>query len=173
MPKEVRYLLFSNEELYQALLNDLRARSQPLPRGFLKNIVLGKAENIDVTLIYVTDKGAEMPIHFENQEVLRSLIVYCGHRNIPLSAKAVKTIEIKDGMVGLLCTLNFSRDQITASGDKLSYQDRHSEILKAAVTSVASNPAAKSAAASPAAKSAAPSPAAKSVAPNPPVKSAN
>jgi hypothetical protein len=138
MPKEVRYLLFSNEELYQALVNDLRARSYPLPRGFLKNIVLGKGETIDVTLIYVTDKGAEMPIVFENQEVLRSLIVYCGHRNIPLSAKAVKTIEIKDGMIGLLCALNFNRDQITASGDKLKYQDQHSDSLKAAAKNAAS-----------------------------------
>lgn len=145
MPKEVRYLLFSNEELYQALVNDLRARSYPLPRGFLKNIVLGKDENIDVTLIYVTDKGSEMPIRFENQDVLRSLIVYCGQRNIPLSAKAVKNLEIKDGMVGLLCTLNFNRDQIAASGDKLSYQDRHSDSLKTATKNAASAAAAKSA----------------------------
>jgi hypothetical protein len=144
MPKEVRYLLFSNEELYQALVNDLRARSYPLPRGFLKNIVLGKGETIEVTLIYVTDKGAEMPIVFENQEVLRSLIVYCGHRNIPLSAKAVKTIEIKDGMIGLLCALNFNRDQITASGDKLKYQDQHSDSLKAAAKSAAATPSVKS-----------------------------
>ncbi len=145
MPKEVRYLLFSNEELYQALVNDLRARSYPLPRGFLKNIVLGKDENIDVTLIYVTDKGSEMPIRFENQDVLRSLIVYCGQRNIPLSAKAVKNLEIKDGMVGLLCTLNFNRDQIAASGDKLSYQDRHSDSLKTATKNAASAAAVKSA----------------------------
>jgi hypothetical protein len=144
MPKEVRYLLFSNEELYQALVNDLRARSYPLPRGFLKNIVLGKDEKLDVTLVYVPDKGAEMPIRFENQEVLRSLIVYCGHRNIPLSARAVKNLEIKDGMVGLLCTLNFNRDQIAASGDKLSYQDQHSDSLKAAAKSAASSTAAKS-----------------------------
>jgi hypothetical protein len=144
MPKEVRYLLFSNEELYQALVNDLRARSYPLPRGFLKNIVLGKGDAIDVTLIYVTDKGAEMPIVFENQEVLRSLIVYCGHRNIPLSAKAVKTIEIKDGMIGLLCALNFNRDQITASGDKLKYQDQHSDSLKAAAKNAATGTATKS-----------------------------
>jgi len=137
MPKEVRYLLFSNEELYQALVNDLRARQFPLPRGFLKSIALGKGEAIDVTLVYLTDKGSEMPIRFENQEVLRALIVYCGQRSIPMSAKAVKTLEIKDGMVGLLCTLNFERSQIAASNGKVSYEDRHSDSLKAAATSAA------------------------------------
>lgn len=141
MPKEVRYLLFSNEELYQALTADVRARSQPLPKGFLKNIHIGTQDKPDIALVYVSDKGVESTIRFEDQEVLRALIVYCGYRRIPLSAKSIKTLEVKEGIVGLLCTLNFNTDKIAASGGKLSYQDEQSDRMKDATKAAASRPA--------------------------------
>jgi hypothetical protein len=137
MPKEVRYLLFSNEELYQALTNDLRARSHPLPRGYLKNIRVGSPENPDVVLTYINDKNVESVIRFEEPEVLRALIVYCGYRHIPLSAKSIKTVEVKDGVVGLLCKLNFNNDKITAVGGTVSYGDEHSERMRDAAKSAA------------------------------------
>jgi hypothetical protein len=137
MPKEVRYLIFSNEELYQALVADLRARSYPLPRGFLKSISLGTSEQLEVTLVYLSDKGSEFPIRFEYHDVLRAMIVYCGQRNIPLSAKSTKTLEVKNGMLGLMCTLNFNNDKIAASGNTLSYQDAHTEKYKDAAKSAA------------------------------------
>jgi hypothetical protein len=130
MPKEVRYLLFSNEELYQALTNDLRARSQPLPRGYLKNLRVGSPEHPDVLLTYVNDKNVESTIRFEEPEILRALIVYCGYRHIPLSAKSIKTVEVKDGVVGLLCKLNFNNDKVTAIGGTVSYGDEHSDRMK-------------------------------------------
>ena len=137
MPKEVRYLLFSNEELYQALINDLRARAYPLPRGFLKNIHIGTPDRPEISLVFVSDKGVESTIRFEDQEVLRSLIVYCGQRRIPLSAKSLKSLEIKESVIGLLCTLNFNSDTITSSGGKLSYQDKNTDRMKEAAKSVA------------------------------------
>lgn len=131
MPKEVRYLLFSNEELYQALLANLQGRAQAAPKGFLKSIAVSSDPKRTVTLTYASNKGPQEVIIFEEQEVLRSLIIYCGHRHIPLSAKATKNVEIKDGTVGLMCTLNFNNsDKITASGDKLSYQDKQTDIFK-------------------------------------------
>jgi hypothetical protein len=152
MPKEIRYLLFSNEELYQALIADLRARSQPMPKGYLKNIHLGTPDNPDVTLVYVNDKNIESSFRFEDQDVLRALIVYCGYRRIPLSAKSVKMLEIKDGVVGLLCTLNFNNDKIAATGGKVSYQDDQTDSMKNAAKAVAAVFAATKAPAAPMAK---------------------
>ena len=137
MPKEVRYLLFSNEELYQALTNDLRARSQPLPRGYLKNLRVGSPEHPDVLLTYVNDKNVESTIRFEEPEILRALIVYCGYRHIPLSAKSIKTLEIRDGVVGLLCTLNFNTNKITATGGTVSYQDEQTDSVRNATKEAA------------------------------------
>lgn len=137
MPKEVRYLIFSNEELYQALVADLRARSYPLPRGFLKSISIGTDEHLEVTLVYLSDKGSEFPIRFEYHDVLRAVIVYCGQRNIPLSAKSTKTLEVKNGMLGLMCTLNFNNDKITSSKGMLSYQDTHTDKFKDAAKTAA------------------------------------
>jgi hypothetical protein len=151
MPKEVRYLLFSNEELYQALTADLRARAQPLPRGFLKNIHIGTPDKPDIALIFISDKGIESTYRFDDQDVLRALIVYCGYRRIPLSAKSIKTLEIRDGVVGLLCSLNFNNDKIAASGGKLSYQDEHSDRMKeTAKTAAATTATAKPPIAAPA-----------------------
>jgi hypothetical protein len=105
MPQEIRYLLFSNEELYQALSAGSRAHGRPLPRGFLKSVVLGEATTIDVTLICVTDDGVEVPICFQQHHIISALIAYCGQRKIPMSAKAAKTLEIKNGQIALLCAL--------------------------------------------------------------------
>jgi len=151
MPKEIRYLLFSNEELYQALIADLRARSQPMPRGYLKNIHIGTPDKPDVTLVYVNDKNIESAFRFEDQDILRALIVYCGYRRIPMSAKSIKTLEIKDGSVGLLCSLNFNNDKIAAAGGKVSYQDAQSDSAKDAAKAAAAKPlAAKAPVATPA-----------------------
>jgi hypothetical protein len=139
MPKEVRYMLFSNEELYQALTNDLRARAHPVPRGYLKNIQIGSPEHPNVTLVYVNDRSVESSIRFEEQEILRALIVYCGYCHIPLSAKSVKTVEVKDGAIGLLCKLNFNSDKVTTGGGKVSYQDEHSERMKETAKAAATN----------------------------------
>lgn len=144
MPKEVRYLLFSNEELYQALVADQRARAQPLPKGYLKQIHIGPADNPDIALTFVSDKGIESTIRFTESDVLRALIVYCGYRRIPLSAKSIKTLEIKDGIVGLLCTLNFNTNKIATTGSTVSYQDEQTDSLRAATREAA---AAKTAAA--------------------------
>lgn len=148
MPKEVRYLLFSNEELYQALVADQRARAQPLPKGYLKNIHIGPASNPDIALTFISDKGIESTIRFGDHDVLRALIVYCGYRRIPLSAKSIKILEIRDGVVGLLCTLNFNTNQIATAGGTVSYQDEQTDSLRNATKEAA---AARNAAA-PAAK---------------------
>lgn len=119
MPREVRYVLFSEEELYRALINDLRERHLPMPHGFLTRIVLGKGAPIDVTVICATDEGVEIPTRFESEDVLRSLILYCAERSIPMSKKAVKTLEIKGGMLTLVCTLGLqSPGTATSTGTK-------------------------------------------------------
>jgi hypothetical protein len=128
MPKEVRYLIFSSEELYQALLISLQGRA---PKGVLRGLAINNDPNQVVTLTYLNNKGSQELIRFDEQEVLRSLIVYCGRRHIPMSAKANKMLEVKDGAVGLMCTLNFENsNKITASGDKLSYQDEKTDNFK-------------------------------------------
>jgi hypothetical protein len=142
MPKEVRYLLFSNEELYQALTADLRARAHPLPKGYLKHIHVGPADNPDIALTFINDKNIESTIRFADQDVLRALIVYCGYRRIPLSAKSIKKLEIKDGVVGLLCTLNFDTNKISATGGTVSYQDEQTDSLRNATKEAAARSAA-------------------------------
>jgi hypothetical protein len=135
MPKEVRYLIFSNEELYQAVLVGLQGRT---PKGVLKGLSISNNPNQIVTLTYLNNKGSTELIRLDEQAVLRSLIVYCGRRHIPMSAKANKTLEVKDGAVGLMCTLNFENsNKITASGDKLSYQDETTDAFKEAAKSAA------------------------------------
>ena len=115
MPQEIRYLLFSNAELYQALSAASRVDGRPLPRGFLKEVILGEAASIDVTLICVTDEGAEAPIRFEQHQIISSLIGYCRQRQIPMCAQAVKTLEIKNARIALLCTLGLKLPTPVAS----------------------------------------------------------
>lgn len=116
MPQEIRYLLFSNTELFQALSDAARVDRRPLPTGFLKEVILGEAAPIDVTLVCVTDDGVEVPIRFEQHYVISALIGYCRQRRIPMCAQAVKTLEIKNRRIALLCTLGLKRPTAVAGG---------------------------------------------------------
>lgn len=137
MPKEVRYLLFSNEELYQALVADLREHAQSLPQGNLKNIHVGASDKPSIALVHVTEQGVESTIRFENHEVLRAMIAHCGARKIPLSAKAAKTLEFKDGTVGMLCTLNVSLKATALGSQRNTHSGRHATKPATATSTVA------------------------------------
>ena len=124
MTKEVRYMLFSNEELYQALTLLLRARNFEMPKGFLKSIQIGEASVPVIALTYVCDKGGELAFRFDNHEVLGALIGYCHHFRIPLPSKGAKTLEIKDGSIGLLSTMNFKTKTSAPSGSRMTFDGK-------------------------------------------------
>lgn len=104
--KELRYLLFSNEELYHALLTWLRMRNSELSLGFLKRLTINNMGKPDITINYVNNKGVELVHRFDDQDVVSALILYCRENHIPLSARAAKSLEIHDGAIGLLCKLS-------------------------------------------------------------------
>jgi hypothetical protein len=133
MPQEIRYLLFSNAELVQALSDASRAEGPPLPTGFLKAVILGDAAPIDVTLICVTDAGVEVPIRFEQHHVISSLIGYCRRRQIPLCAQAVKTLEIRNRGIALLCTLGLKLPNAVA-GSRIQASTRRAQSSGSAQT---------------------------------------
>ena len=130
MTREVRYLMFSKEELYHALSTAWRVQGKQLPKGFLKDIRIGTTAKPEIALRYLSNEGAETLIEFEDQDVMAALLAYCKQSNIPMSAKATKSLEIKDGMVGMFCTLNFKISTITAENDKLSYSDQQTNCMK-------------------------------------------
>ena len=105
MPQEFRYVLFTSEELSAALVYDLRACRRTVPPGFVKSIILEDGVTITATLMSVMDNGCDLPLRFEHHELLRALVVYCGHRKIPLPAKAVKSLEIRKNRIALLCVI--------------------------------------------------------------------
>ena len=138
MTREVRYLMFSEEELYLALTEALRVQGKKIPKGTLKRIHVGTTAKPDIALHYInnkgaetiSDQGAEIVIPFEDQDVMSALLLYCRQHNIPMSAKATKTIEIKDGTVGMFCTLNFKVTTMTSQDDKISYGDKQANGMK-------------------------------------------
>lgn len=130
MTREVRYLMFSKEELYHALSTAWRVQGKQLPKGFLKDIRIGTTAKPEIALRYISNAGAETLIEFEDQDVMAALLAYCKQSNIPMSAKATKSLEIKDGMVGMFCTLNFKISTITNENDKLSYSDQQTNSMK-------------------------------------------
>ena len=104
--KELRYLLFSNEELSLALLAWLRVRNSELSQGFLKRLTINNLGKPDITLTYINNKGGELLHRFDDQDVVSALILHCRENHIPLSARASKSLEVHEGSIGLLCKLS-------------------------------------------------------------------
>jgi len=150
--KELRYLLFSNEELYLALTAALRARNSGMLRGFLKNLTIGDAGKPDISVSYVNDKGVEQVHRFDDQDVVSALIVYCRQNRIPLSAKAAKSLEMYDGTICLLCKLTVkSTSDNKVLDSRLPFMNDHDRLqakrqmaaaarIKAAVTKPTKTP---------------------------------
>jgi len=131
--KELRYLLFCNEELSLALLSWLRVRNSELSQGFLKRLTINNLGKPDITLTYINNKGGELLHRFDDQDVVSALILYCRENHIPLSARAAKSLEVHDGAIGLLCKLS-----------EKSYADSTSESSACYVKEFNHNPVKKS-----------------------------
>lgn len=101
MPTETRRILFTNEELLNAIARHRRDDKQPLPQSRIRGI---KAERnghaVNVAILLSAGDGHER-LEIRPEEVAASLIKYCALQKIPLPRRAQKSIAVEGGQVEL------------------------------------------------------------------------
>ena len=125
--KEVRTIIFSNEEVQLALTEHCRRRGKALPTGVVSRLVM-KSDPISAALVLTNDAGGVVSLDFPQVEVAASLIGYCLHRKVPLPAKAEKQIQI----IGNACVLVVT--MMTKRNEEASTQDHRRIAVSAALS---------------------------------------
>jgi hypothetical protein len=109
MVTEVRHIIFSSDELMQAVVEYCRASKTPLPAGDVVGSKAAAGENgksLEVTLIMRQPPDYEdEPVPIENKVVGAALLKHCITQKVPLPRAAGKSLELKDGSVALTLSL--------------------------------------------------------------------
>lgn len=109
MISEVRHVIFSSDELMQAIVEYCRASKTPLPAGDVVGSTAAVPETgtgLEVALIMRQPPDFEdEPVAIENKVVGAALLRHCISKKVPLPRAASKSLELWDGNVALTLSL--------------------------------------------------------------------
>jgi hypothetical protein len=113
LPKQVRCLVFSREEVFSALIEHRRRQKLPLPSGYIEKIVTETGEaGVFAYLRICNDAGREtIQVEFGNAEIQEALIGFCQSRHIPLARRAEKRIVLQGSSTALIATVDLRRNK--------------------------------------------------------------
>ena len=99
--------------MHRALADFQKHRGDPLPPGTIAGITFGQTPKIHCVLEWDADADEvikRQSRHFQADELGAALIRYCIGKKIPLPAKSPKVLQIFNGQIGLVVSINLSED---------------------------------------------------------------
>ena len=113
LPKQVRCLVFSREEIFSALVEHRRRLKLPLPSGYVEKIVTETGEaGTFATLRISCDANREtIQVEFDDTEIQEALIGFCQSRHIPLAKRGEKKISLHGSSIALIVTVDLKKDK--------------------------------------------------------------
>ena len=131
MAREARYVLFTLEEV-QAAVTDLVSR-RGLPRDMLglERVELLSADGKVAARGHYNRQFAREPLVVDHNELFASIVVHCRRQRIPLSNRSAKWLEIKDGGLALVMTMESGQTQAAATGVSWNNMDASGSRLAA------------------------------------------
>ena len=112
--KELRCLVFTDQEVMRAVLDRRRRVKDTLPVGTVSKIVYHRnegpeQEGIETRLSITDDDGAVTELVLAETEVTAALVGYCMGRRIPLPVASDKMLHLINGALTLMITMNFNK----------------------------------------------------------------
>lgn len=121
--KELRCLVFTDQEVARAVLDRRRRINDPLPVGTVTRIVFDQNagpehDSIETRLFVTDDDGTVSELVLTDIEVTAALVAYCMGRRIPLPVASDKMLYLINGALTLMITMNFNKAPrlVVASG---------------------------------------------------------
>lgn len=102
--QEVRLIGFNERELVEALVTLMRRRREPLPSGEVAEVKLRESP-LGVSVLVRDRDGRLSAIRKDGAYLGAAMIAYCLERNVPLPARAHKSIEVIAGEAHLVIQL--------------------------------------------------------------------
>lgn len=112
--KELRCLVFTDQEVVRAVLDRRRRVKDSLPVGTVSKVVYHRnegpeQEGIETRLSITDDNGAVTELVLADTEVTAALVGYCMGRRIPLPVASDKMLHLINGALTLMITMNFNK----------------------------------------------------------------
>lgn len=112
--KELRCLVFSDQEVVRAVLDRRRRVKDTLPVGTVSKVAYhrkdgSEQEGIETRLTITDDNGAVTELALPGTEVTAALVGYCMGRRIPLPVASDKMLHLINGALTLMITMNFNK----------------------------------------------------------------
>ncbi|KAA0592025.1 hypothetical protein J2848_003781 [Azospirillum lipoferum] len=112
--KELRCLVFTDQEVVRAVLDRRRRVKDTLPVGTVSKVVYHRhegpeQEGIETRLTITDDNGVVTELGLPETEVTAALVGYCMGRRIPLPVASDKMLHLINGALTLMITMNFNK----------------------------------------------------------------
>lgn len=106
MPTEIRRLLFSNEEICDAITAFINSTKTHIEPGQVISIAVAQKEPLLLKCTLDTKAGRQVGEALEGVFVCAALMSWCMKHKIPLARKAKKVVHVtQDGRIALDTTL--------------------------------------------------------------------
>lgn len=112
--KELRCLVFTDQEVVNAVVDRRRRMREKLPQGTIGKVIFQTGEDgehtpIRTTIQVTNDDGTDESMHLDETEVAAALVAFCMNRRIPLPVESDKTLYVIKDSLTLMITLNFNK----------------------------------------------------------------
>lgn len=107
--KELRCIVFNEQEVANAILDRRRRRREPLPIGQIAGISVETARGLKVILHLLQDDGSMDQEEVGETDTMAAVIAFCMNRKIPLPVESDKFLFLVNESLALMITMNFNR----------------------------------------------------------------
>ena len=108
--KELRCLVFTEQEVIKAALERRRKLHESLPAGTVRGVTYAiDDEAISTTIRIVDDHGEDQSMTLGQAEVAAALVGFCMERGVPLPVHSDKCLYLINGALTLMITMNFNK----------------------------------------------------------------
>ena len=113
MPKELRKLVFTQDELQAAAVAYCYREGMRLPKGILKSVTFGPEEQVCLNFSTLADGGPSR-IRLTRDQIGAAIIRYCRSLRIPIPRLGQKVVNPDGDGVALLINLQYEKSASAA-----------------------------------------------------------
>jgi len=122
--RELRCIVFSENELIVAILDRRRRVREPLPEGKVTSVSFNRGSGgVETVLHFRSDQGVESKLSLQEAEATAALVQFCMNRKIPMPAESEKYLYVIRDSVTLMITMNFNRPSRMVEGGQSRKDD--------------------------------------------------
>lgn len=114
--KELRCIMFNDQETVAAIVSRRRRIREPLPSGAVNRVVFMDEGLIQADIHCTDPNGAATKLTVAESEINAALVNYCISRKIPIPAAADKFVQVVGDGVALIISINFPKRPTAMAG---------------------------------------------------------